>query len=101
MSRKPLPLGTWGKIRTYVTKTDDKGRPVGYRAMAKCRDFDGRTRPVSARGRTKSAAENNLRQSLKERSETGRTGLLTAMHRFSEAAELWMAKFETMVDDGE
>jgi integrase len=41
-----------------------------------------------------------MRQKLKERSDKGRSGELTATHRFSEAAALWMEKFAGMVDDG-
>ncbi len=25
MGRAPLPIGTWGKVRTYVAKVDDAG----------------------------------------------------------------------------
>jgi integrase len=58
------------------------------------------TRRVEAYGRTPTDAANKLRQKLKERSDKGRAGELTATHRFSEAAALWMEKFTAMVDDG-
>jgi hypothetical protein len=32
MARKPLPLGSWGKIRTYVAGRNEKGKPTSYRA---------------------------------------------------------------------
>lgn len=100
MSRPPLPLGTWGKIRTYIDAVDARGKPRRHRATAKYRDFDGVTRRVEAYGRTPTDASNNLRQKLRERSGKGHAGELTAMHRFSEAAALWMAKFAGMVEEG-
>ncbi|ADB31176.1 integrase family protein [Kribbella flavida DSM 17836] len=100
MARPPLPIGTWGKIRTKVTATDDRGRPTKAEAIAKFRDFDGRTRVVQANGRTPNDASNRLRQKLKERSEKARGGELTGLHRFAEAADLWIVKFEGMVESG-
>jgi hypothetical protein len=91
MSRQPLPIGTWGRIHTRVEKTDEKGKPISIRAQAKYRDHDGFTRPVSAFGKTATAAENNLRKKLQERAKTGQVGALTAMHRFRQALELWEA----------
>jgi hypothetical protein len=100
VARRPLPLGTWGKIRTQVLKTDAKGKAISHRAMANYRDHDGRTRVVSAVGRTKTAAENNLREKLQQRAKASGTGDLTAMHRFSQAAEIWERKFKELVADG-
>jgi integrase len=100
MARPPLPIGTWGKIRTCVDAVDDRGKPTRHRALATYRDFDGRSRQVEAYGRTRTAAENKLRQKLKERSQKGRTGDLTALHRFLEAATLWIERFESMVTEG-
>jgi integrase len=68
--------------------------------MAQYRDFDGQTRQFESTGRTPTDAANKLRQRLKERSDKGRDGELTAMHRFSEAAALWLDKFTGMVEDG-
>lgn len=100
MARAPLPIGTWGKIRTYVVHVNDKGKADRHRALAQYRDFDGRTRQVEAFGKTQTGAENALRKRLKDRSETGRRGELTAMHRLSDAVSLWIAKFEGLVADG-
>lgn len=101
MARTPLPIGTWGKIRTYVDHVNEKGKADRFRAVAQYRDFDGHTRQVEAYGRSATAAENALRKRLKDRSETGRRGELTAMHRFSDAVELWLTKFEALVADGD
>jgi integrase len=100
MARPPLPIGTWGKIRTSVDAVDEHGKPTRIRAMATYRDFDGRSRQVEASGRSRTAAENRLRQRLRDRSEKGSGGDLTATHRFSEAAALWFTRFEAMVAEG-
>jgi hypothetical protein len=68
--------------------------------MANYRDHDGRTRIVSAVGRTKTAAENNLREKLQQRAKASGAGDLRAMHRFSQAAEIWERKFKELVADG-
>ena len=68
--------------------------------MAQYRDFDGQTRQFESTGRTPTDAANKLRQRLKERSDKGRDGELTAMHRLSEATVLWLEKFTVMVEDG-
>ncbi|MEN3267919.1 helix-turn-helix domain-containing protein, partial [Pseudonocardia sp.] len=101
MSRPPLPIGTWGRIHTRVEKTDDKGKSVSHRAKAKYRDHDGITRTVSAFGRTKTAAENNLVNKLKDRAKTSHVGDLTAMHRIQDAIELWEKKFAELVAEGQ
>jgi hypothetical protein len=67
MAKKPLPLGTWGQIWTKPVHHDAKGRPDMFQARAHYRDFDGRTRDVTARGKTKTEAANSLRSFLKER----------------------------------
>ena len=99
MPRPPLPLGTWGEIRTHATAHDDKGKATRFRAVTNYRDHDGRTRQVERHGKTPAAATNNLRKALKERAATGRHGELTAMHRFGDAAALWLDKFAELVKD--
>jgi integrase len=96
----PLPIGTWGKIRTYATHHDAKGKPDRFRANTRYRDFDGRTRTAEAYGRSAADAANNLRQKLKDRSQAGRRGELTALHRLSDASDLWMEKFTARVTEG-
>ena len=100
MGRKPLPIGTWGLIRTYPVGEDANGKPIRVRAVANYRDFDGITRRVEASGRTATAATQNLRTALQNRASVGRQGELTAMSRFSAAADLWLAKVDDMVRDG-
>ena len=100
MGRKPLPIGSWGLIRTYPIGKDDKGKPKRFRALAQYRDFDGVTRVVQASGKTATQASQNLRQALQNRTQAGRHGDLTAMSRFSDAADLWLSKVDEMVKDG-
>lgn len=100
MGRAPLPLGTWGLIRTYPVGQDEKGKPLRVRAMADYRDFDGRVRRVEASGRTATLATQALRQKLQNRAAEGRHGDLTGMTRFSAAADLWIGKLDAMVGDG-
>lgn len=95
-----MPIGTWGLIRTYPVGLDDKGKPRRVRAMADYRDFDGVVRRVEASGKTPTAATQNLRRRLQNRTASGRHGELTAMTRFSSAADVWLARMDGMVADG-
>ncbi len=100
MGRKPLPIGTWGLIRTEPVGQDDKGKPKRHRARAYYRDFDGVPRLVEASGRTATMASQNLRTKLQNRTAAGRHGDLTAMSRFTDAADLWLAKVDGLVAEG-
>lgn len=100
MPRPPLPLGTWGEIRTYEVQRDDKGKPTRVVAVAQFRDFDGRTRQIERRGKNKNAATSNLKKYLMERIQAGRSGELNASNRLNDAVNLWLEKFESLVNDG-
>ncbi len=100
MGRKPLPIGSWGLIRTYPVGEDAKGKPVRFRAVVNYRDFDGVTRRVEASGRTATMATQALRTKLQNRTLAGRHGELTAMSRFKDASDLWLSKIDAMVADG-
>lgn len=100
MGRKPLPIGEWGLIRTYPMGRDSKGKPRWVKAVAQYRDFDGVTRQVQASGKSATQATQNLRQKLQNRTLAGRHGDLTAMTRFADAADLWLAKVDEMVAEG-
>src|SRR5215217_3899744 len=100
MARKPLPLGSWGKIRTYVAVRNEKGKATSHRSVANYRDFDGKVRQVEAIGRTISQAESNLVEKLKNRRRANQDAGLDAMDRFAVAAELWFGKLEEKVRDG-
>jgi hypothetical protein len=88
MSRAPLPLGSWGSISTSVERTDNKGKPAAYRAKTKFRDHDGRTRSVSAFGKTKTAAERALLNKVQDRARANQSGELTAMHKINHLLDL-------------
>lgn len=100
MGRKPLPLGNWGKIRTYVAARNEKGKATSHRSVAYYRDFDGQVRQLEAIGRTKTQAEDNLLEKLKNRRRANKGVGLDAMDRFSVAAEMWFGKLEEKVRDG-
>jgi integrase len=61
MARPPLPVGTWGKIRTK------KLGPNRFHARARFRDYDGTTRDVEATGTTGPAAVRALQANLRDR----------------------------------
>jgi integrase len=100
VGRPPLPIGSWGLIRTYPIGKDEKGKPLRYRALARYRDFDGVTRLVQASGRTATQASQKLRMQLQGRALSGRRGELTGMTKFSDAADLWLSKLDEQVADG-
>ncbi|MEU4292754.1 helix-turn-helix domain-containing protein [Kribbella sp. NPDC026596] len=100
MPRAPLPIGTWGAISTWVVQTDDKGQAVKHKSQARFRDHDGRLRPVSAYGTTKTAAERALLKKLQDRAKTNQSGELTAMHKINHLLDLWEKRFEGLVADG-
>jgi integrase len=100
MAKKPLPLGTWGQIWTKPVHHDAKGRPDMFQARANYRDFDGRTRDVTARGKTKTEAANSLRSILKERVRLRGSEALKPSDRISLGAELFMANLRALVDEG-
>jgi integrase len=99
VARPPLPLGSWGLIRTHAVK-DRAGHIKRFRAVANFRDFDGKTRPVEAGGRTKTAAEQKLRRRLQTRSNAGGSGELTALTKFSDASQLWLESVSAKVEQG-
>jgi integrase len=89
-----MPIGTHGKIRYYPTAG-------GWRAMTKFRDYDGVTRPVERTGKTKAAAERNLKTALRDRAKVADDGSLTAESKFREAADLWLEEFKSAIDSGD
>jgi integrase len=84
MGRPPLPVGTYGRINV------DKLGPHRFRARAKYRDYDGITRKVERAGASRTAAENNLKQALRDRAHVSSNGEITAWTKVSRLAELWL-----------
>lgn len=93
MGRPPLPIGTYGKIRSYR-------RGSSWIARTNFRDFDGVTRPVERAGKSKAAAERALKVELQNRSRD-RTGSLSRDSRLSDVAEMWFKRMQQRADDGE
>ncbi|MFB6718904.1 tyrosine-type recombinase/integrase [Kribbella sp. NPDC056345] len=100
MARPTIPRGSWGTISTWPTKTDAKGKAVQHKAQAKFRDMDGHIRPVSAYGPTKTAAERSLLKKLQDRTRTGHSNDLTAMHKIDALIDLWEQKFKQLIELG-
>jgi integrase len=104
MPRKPLPLGSWGQIRTYGL-VDGRWVPKGklpkgtraksWRAMASYRGYDGHTRQVERSGTSETKAINQLRGDLAEMS--GRKTSLTSGSRMSEAIKIYTEHVKTEV----
>lgn len=97
MGRPPLPLGGWGKIRTY---SSGEGKAKRWRAVTKFRDFDGVTRQAERTGRSAAAAETALKAALMTSRRTGRSAELTAADRFEKAAEMWLSDVRGLVQAG-
>ncbi|SDP17721.1 Phage integrase family protein [Pedococcus dokdonensis] len=100
MARAPLELGTWGRVWVSPVGPARKGKATSYRARAMYRDFDGVTREVVAKARTRSAAEASLLTKLRQRAAARHGGSLKSTDRFSVAAELWFDQINEMVEDG-
>lgn len=83
MSRKPLPVGTWGTI------TFNKMANGRVRAKARYRDLDGVTRPVTKFGKSKSEAQRELLTALQARAGYA-GGAITRDSTINEVAELWL-----------
>lgn len=86
MPRPPLQVGTWGKV------SRDQVAPGVWRAMARFRDFDGRTRKVEARAGTGAKAERALILAMTDRAMPAGEDI-TADTRISRVAVTWWAEF--------
>jgi integrase len=93
MPRPPLPLGTYGKIKTW-----QEGKI--WLARAQFRDFDGIVRPVKRSAKTKAAAERELKTALAERQMPVKRSEITAQTKIEKVAELWLAEIQQAVDGG-
>jgi hypothetical protein len=93
MPRPPLPLGTYGKIKTW-----EEGK--AWLARAQFRDFDGIVRPVKRSGKTKAAAERELKAALVDRQRPVKESEITTQTTIDKVAELWLAEIEQAVNAG-
>jgi len=83
MARPPLPIGTWGNIRT------EQLGPNRHCARARYRDYDGKTRDVEATGTTGPAAIRALKEKLRDRVAPNDDEITRETH-VSTLAELWI-----------
>jgi integrase len=65
-----------------------------YRSWANYRDFDGVTRRVQRFGPTKLAAENRLKEALRDRNRVALSGEITGDSRLRVVAEMWFRELE-------
>lgn len=93
MARPPLPLGSYGKIKTWQEGKTWLGR-------AKFRDFDGTVRLVKRSGKTKAAAVRELKAALADRQRPVRQAEITSHTTIEKVATLWLAEIERAVDAG-
>jgi integrase len=84
MGRPPLPVGTYGRIQVYRLSWG------GFRARVRYRDYDGVTRHIERVGPSRTGAENNLKQALRDRARVSTDGEITAQTKVSRLAELWL-----------
>lgn len=102
MARPPLPLGTWGTIRTYG-RVDGKWLPKAsipsgakiesWRAMTNYRGYDGRTRQVERIGTSETKARRSLREALTKQASQQTT--LSTGSRFKDAAVPYLEQIRT------
>ncbi|NMO93116.1 tyrosine recombinase XerC [Actinomycetospora sp. TBRC 11914] len=64
MGRPPMPIGSHGKLRHYPYES---GGVSGWVVTTKFRDLDGVVRTVKRSGKTKAAAERNLKKAIQDR----------------------------------
>jgi integrase len=93
MARPPLPLGTYGKIKTWQ-------EGMTWLARAQFRDFDGTVRPVKRSGKSKAAAVRELKKALAERQRPVKQADITPDTKVDKVAKLWLAEIESAVATG-
>lgn len=92
MARPPLPIGTYGKIRT------GRNSAGGFTARTAFRDYDGVTRDVERNGQTKGAAENALKEVLRDRARVVGTDEVKPDSKVSELVDVWWPEWQRSVD---
>lgn len=88
MGRPRLPLGTYGEIRYY------RLGPKRWKARTIYRDYDGKVRHVERVGRSKAAAQDNLKQALRDRSRAVAGDEITATTKVEVAAAKWLEELD-------
>lgn len=92
MARPPLDIGTFGKIYesarvdgTWMPlhRVPDEATPEKWKASARYRPADGKTRPMEREGRSPADATKRLKKALAEALNTKSTSKLTGSSRIS------------------
>lgn len=87
--RPPMPINSWGSITTYE-------QPSGqYLARARFRDSTGKTRHVSASGRSAAAAKRGLVGRLTTLVEGAQDGAVTGRTTVAQLGAVWLAERAT------
>jgi integrase len=94
MARPPLPIGTYGKIRT---REDAPGR---FRARCLYRDFDGKTYEVSRWDETAAKAVTRLKEAIRDWVAPTVSEDVSGDSKFSAVARLWLAEIEQDAENG-
>lgn len=88
MARPPLPLGTWGKIRTHQVG------PKTFRAIANYKDYDGITRPVERVGESRAKATARLLEHMRDRARRSSDGEIKPETKVAVVAKLWLKRVD-------
>lgn len=92
MPRPPLPIQTHGEINaTQISK----GR---WEARTRFRDFDGKTREKRRVARTKTAAENAVREAVRDHLGVKGDDALSGESRLRQLADVWWQEYRASKD---
>jgi integrase len=87
MGRPPTPVGTYGRIKTK------RVAPKTWEAFTRFRMVDGAYKPVGRRGPTKTAAEDRLKEALRDMADEIRSQEIKSETRMARICDLWIADF--------
>ncbi|MDJ0403912.1 site-specific integrase [Rhodococcus erythropolis] len=96
MVRPPLPVGTWGTVKVDAYEEERDGKLVKkWRARARIRDADGRTRQIEKWStKSEAAAKRALNDQLSRRSHSSGKDITTETP-FTVCAGLWVDEIAT------
>ena len=86
MGRRPMPVGTYGKIRVETLG------PKRYRARCRYRDFNGKVYDVERMGTSRTDAENNLKAAIRDWVTPVVGATVTASTKFRDVAARWLTE---------
>jgi integrase len=92
MPRPVLPIGTYGKLSVRWSDSDN-----AFKASARFRDADGVTRKVAKFAQKKGAAEQALREALRDRQRRSGAGM-NSHTLITDLIDDWLTRVETSTD---